>query len=136
MTHLDQRSLGRVAPERLDMSLDAGLRQFMVGVYNKVALGLVLSAGLAYLTSMVPPVRDAMFRTSADGRFAGHTLIGMIVAFAPLMVLLGSMFAMWTPSARGEGATCDLRTRASKGPFELWGPRATAPLQTRYQWPT
>jgi hypothetical protein len=51
MTHLDQRSLDRVAPERLDMSIDAGLRRFMIGVYNKVALGLVLSAGLAYLTS-------------------------------------------------------------------------------------
>jgi len=101
MTHLDQRSLDRVAPERLDMSIDAGLRRFMIGVYNKVALGLVLSAGLAYLTSIVPPVRDAMFRMTADGRFAGYTLVGMTVAFAPIVVLLGSMFAMRTPSARG-----------------------------------
>jgi FtsH-binding integral membrane protein len=103
MTHFDQRSLDQVAPERLDMSIDAGLRRFMIGVYNKVALGLVLSAGLAYLTSMVPPVRDAMFRMTPDGRFAGYTLIGMIVAFAPIVVLLGSMFAMRTPSARGAG---------------------------------
>ena len=27
-----------------DMAIDAGLRSFMLGVYNKVALGLVLSA--------------------------------------------------------------------------------------------
>ena len=29
-----------------DMSVDAGLRSFMLGVYNKMALGLVISAGL------------------------------------------------------------------------------------------
>ncbi|MCI3132792.1 Bax inhibitor-1/YccA family protein [Phenylobacterium aquaticum] len=103
MTHLDQDSLNRVAPTRLDMSLDVGLRRFMIGVYNKVALGLVLSAALAYLTSMVPPIRDAMFRLTPDGRFAGYTLIGMVVAFAPLVVLMGSMFAMRKPSARGAG---------------------------------
>ncbi|WP_068877997.1 MULTISPECIES: Bax inhibitor-1/YccA family protein [unclassified Phenylobacterium] len=95
----------RAAPvAQADMALDAGLRRFMLGVYNKVALGLVLSAALAYLTSMVPPVRDLMFRLSPDGRFAGYTALGMIVAFAPLVVLLGSMFAMRQPSARGAAA--------------------------------
>lgn len=96
-----QRSLPM---ERADMAVDASLRSFMVGVYNKVALGLVLSAALAYLTSMVPPVRDLMFRLTPDGRFAGYTLIGMVVAFAPLVVLLGSMFAMRQPTARGASA--------------------------------
>ena len=36
-----------VHADRADMSVDAGLRSFMLGVYNKVALGLVLSAVLA-----------------------------------------------------------------------------------------
>ena len=41
-----------------DMSVDAGLRGFMLGVYNKLALGLILSAGLAWLTSSFPvPLR-------------------------------------------------------------------------------
>jgi FtsH-binding integral membrane protein len=100
MTHMDHRTLP--APAQLDMAVDAGLRRFMLGVYNKVALGLALSAGLAYVTSMVAPVRDAMFRT-VDGRFAGYTLLGAVVAFAPLVVLLGSMFAMRKPTARGAG---------------------------------
>ena len=44
-----------------DMSMDVGLRKFMLGVYNKVALGLLLSATLAYITGTYPPVRDLMF---------------------------------------------------------------------------
>jgi FtsH-binding integral membrane protein len=101
MTHLDEHASQGAPTAPLDMALDAGLRSFMIGVYNKVALGLVLSAGMAYLTSMVPAVRDVMFRVNPEGRFAGYTLLGMVVAFAPLAVLLGSMFAMRRPSARG-----------------------------------
>jgi len=37
-----------------DMAVDAGLRAFMLGVYNKLALGLLLSAVLAYVTSDIP----------------------------------------------------------------------------------
>ena len=45
------RGYARTIPaDRADMSVDAGLRSFMLGVYNKVALGLVVSAALAYLT--------------------------------------------------------------------------------------
>ncbi|RAK59288.1 BAX inhibitor (BI)-1/YccA family protein [Phenylobacterium hankyongense] len=99
------RGYARTIPaDRADMSVDAGLRSFMLGVYNKVALGLVLSAGLAYLTGAYPPVRDLMFRVTADGRLAGFTLIGMIVAFAPLVVLLMSGFALRNPSPRSASA--------------------------------
>ena len=52
-----------------DMAVDAGLRAFMLGVYNKVGLGLLISAALAYVTSTVPPVRNLLFQVSADGRF-------------------------------------------------------------------
>ena len=38
--------------------VDEGLRSYMLSVYNKVALGLLLAAGLAYLTSSVPVARD------------------------------------------------------------------------------
>ena len=92
-----------VQADRADMSVDAGLRSFMLGVYNKVALGLVLSAGLAFLTGAYPPVRDLMFRLSVDGRLAGFTPLGMIVAFAPLVVLLVSGFALRNPTAKSAG---------------------------------
>ena len=72
-----------------DMSVDAGLRSFMLGVYTKVALGLVVSAAMAFVTGTYPPVRDLMFSVRADGRI-GMTLLGMIVTFAPLAVILFS----------------------------------------------
>ena len=84
-----------------DMSVDVGLRGFMLGVYNKVALGLVLSAGLAYLTGSFAPVRDMMF-TVANGR-VGYSIFGMIVAFAPLAVILFSGFAMKNVTPRSAG---------------------------------
>jgi FtsH-binding integral membrane protein len=96
------RGYSRSIPtDRADMSVDAGLRSFMLGVYNKMALGLVLSAGLAYLTSSVPGVRDMMF-TVANGR-VGYSLLGMIVAFAPLGVLLFSGFALKNQSPKTAG---------------------------------
>ena len=99
------RGYARTVPaDRADMSVDAGLRSFMLGVYNKVALGLVLSAALAFLTGSYPPVRDLMFRLTADGRLAGFTLLGMIVAFAPIVVLLVSGFALRNPTAKSAGA--------------------------------
>ena len=92
-----------VAPASADMSVDAGLRSFMLGVYNKVAIGLVVSAALAFITGSYPPVRDLMYQVTADGRFGGFTLLGMIVAFAPLVVLLGSNFVMKNPTAASAG---------------------------------
>ena len=88
--------------DRADMSVDAGLRSFMLGVYNKVALGILLSASLAFLTGTFPPVRDLMFSVSETGR-VGYTLIGMIVAFSPMVILLGSMFGMKNHSPRSAG---------------------------------
>jgi FtsH-binding integral membrane protein len=103
MANIDPGLQGVVA-RPTDMSLDAGLRRFMLGVYNKVALGLILSAGLAYLTSMVPAVRDLMFRLAPDGRFAGYTGLGLVVAFAPLGVLLISMFTLRQPTSKSASA--------------------------------
>jgi hypothetical protein len=82
---------GKAQTGSADMSVDVGLRGFMLGVYNKVALGLVLSAALAYLTGSFAPVRDLMF-TVANGR-VGYSILGLVVAFAPLAVLLFTGFA-------------------------------------------
>ena len=91
-----------VPADRADMSVDAGLRSFMLGVYNKVALGLVLSAALAFLTGTYPPVRDLMYAVTAQG--IRMTMLGMIVSFAPLVLLLISGFAIRNPSPASSGA--------------------------------
>jgi len=98
------RGYARSIPmDRADMSVDAGLRSFMLGVYNKVALGLVLSGALAYITSSVPAVRDLMFVVQG-GRLVGVTPLYMIVAFAPLVLLLVAGFALRNPKPQTAGA--------------------------------
>ena len=83
----------------MDMSVDAGLRGFMLGVYNKMGLGLMLSGILAYATYSIPPVRDALF--TANG---GYTMAGMALSFSPLLIMLIGMFAMKNPSKTGASA--------------------------------
>lgn len=99
---------GYSIPQTADMSVDAGLRSFMLGVYNKVAIGLVISAALAWVTGTYEPVQQLLFNTAVfpDGvtRLTGFTLLGMIVAFAPLVVLMGSGFVMRNPTSGGASA--------------------------------
>lgn len=89
----------------MDMSVDAGLRSFMLGVYNKLGLGLVVSGLLALATSQVPAVRDLFFQviTTPEGSAITYTGLGMIVSFLPIALLLGSMFFMRNPSKAGSG---------------------------------
>lgn len=90
----------RPADARADMAVDAGLRAFMLGVYNKLAIGLVVAGALAYVTGNVPAVGQYLFGPTADGTL-GYTPLGMIVAFSPLVMLFGSMFFMKNPTAGG-----------------------------------
>lgn len=86
-------------PAPAEMAIDQGLRSFMLGVYNKLTVGLLVATALAYATSSVEPIRDLMFQTTAEGRFAGFTALGWGVNFAPLVLVFGSMFFMKRPSA-------------------------------------
>jgi len=86
-----------------DMAVDAGLRGFMLGVYNKVALGLILSAALSFITGNVPAVRDLLWRADAIGR-REMTLLGMVIAFAPIGILLFQGFVR-QQSARSASLT-------------------------------
>lgn len=90
------------APAQADMSVDAGLRAFMLGVYNKLALGLVVSAALAYVTSAYEPARDLFYVVQGD-RLVGFTLLGTVLRFAPLLIILFGMFAMRNATPRSSG---------------------------------
>ncbi len=83
-----------------DMAVDAGLRGFMLGVYNKLALGLVLAAAVAWTVGNVPAVTQLMFRFVGE-RPVGYTPLGLAVAFAPLVLILFSGFFMRRPTAAG-----------------------------------
>ncbi len=88
---------------RADMAVDAGLRSFMLGVYNKVSLGLLLSAALAWATTSFAPVRDLLYVTTPEGRLVGFTMLGTIARFAPILALLVGMFGMRNVTPRSSG---------------------------------
>ncbi len=94
---------GRVDAAPADMAVDTGLRAFMLGVYNKVALGLVVSGILAYITGNVAPVQQLLFTVNEAGRLTGYTILGWIVAFAPLGLMLFGGFLLKNPSPRQAG---------------------------------
>ncbi|PWE18541.1 hypothetical protein DDZ18_02755 [Marinicauda salina] len=75
----------------MDTSVDQGLRNFMLGVYNKMGLGLLLSAVLAYVVGTVTPVTA----------FVLSPPMLYIVQFGPIALLFGSMFFMRNPSPTG-----------------------------------
>lgn len=85
------RGYSRAASAEVSLAaVDPGLRAFMVGVYNKLGLGLLVSAGLAYLTSSAPWVRDLLFRTAPEThRLVGLTTLGAATALSPILVMLG-----------------------------------------------
>lgn len=87
----------RPAPTHADMAVDAGLRSFMLGVYNKLALGLVLAGALAWTVGNVEAVQQLFYTTGADGSLA-MTPLGLGIQFAPLVLIFGSMFLMKRPS--------------------------------------
>ena len=73
----------------------------MLGVYNKMALGLVLSGVLAWVTSHQPVV-SAFFQPTMDGRM-GLTGLGQLLMWSPVIVLFGSMFMMRNATPKSSG---------------------------------
>lgn len=78
----------RAIPGTADMAVDAGLRSFMLGIYNKMGLGLLLSGILAYVVGTTP----ALYMTLLTPPLA------YVVMFGPLAILLISSFTMRNPS--------------------------------------
>ena len=86
-------------------AVDLGLRGYMLGIYNKVGLGLLLAAAIAYATATVPWLRDLLFRTGPHGAHrVTMTFLGSMAAFGPVFLLLGSGFALRKPTPLRTGA--------------------------------
>lgn len=100
-----QETCPREATAPAVAAIDQGLRRYMLAVYNKVALGLVLAGGLAYATSSVPVLRDLMFKPAPAGSASAVqlTLLGCLVAVAPIVVLLMSARTLSRPTPRSTG---------------------------------
>lgn len=88
----DYHSQARSIPTgRADMAVDAGLRAFMLGVYNKMGLGLLLSGALAWAVGTTPALYNTLLTPP----------LAYAVMFGPLAILLISSFTMRNPSPVG-----------------------------------
>lgn len=74
----------------------------MLGVYNKLALGLVLSGALAYAFAYTPLA--SLFYVMEGSQPVGLTMIGMAIRWAPLVVLLAAGFLMRNPTPQSAAA--------------------------------
>ncbi len=69
-------------------AVDAGLRSYMLRVYNYMLVGLVLTGATAYMVADVPAIRALFFAFDpATGRM-GITILGWVALFAPLAMVL------------------------------------------------
>ncbi|MDF1679770.1 Bax inhibitor-1/YccA family protein [Ponticaulis sp.] len=82
---------GQMPAGTMDTSTDEGLRKFMLGVYNKLALGILLAGVLAFVAGTVPPVTQLIFGTPFQ----------YVVQWGPIALIFGSMFFMRNPSPVG-----------------------------------
>ncbi len=70
--------------------VDAGLRQYMLRVYNYMGSGLLLSGIVAMLVANTS-ARDLFFQ-STGGAIVGYTGLGMVAVFAPIGLILAMSF--------------------------------------------
>lgn len=89
----DFQSIAARSSAPASMAVDAGLRGFMLGIYNKMAMGLVLSAAIAGVIGSSDALSALVFGTP----------LRYVVMFGPLALLLVSAFAMRRPSPLGAG---------------------------------
>lgn len=89
------RGFGAVDVRSMDTSVNAGLRTFMLGVYQKLALGIALSGGVAFLvgSGLVPGLTQLLLGTP----------LFYLFQFGPLVLILGSAFLMKNPSPLATG---------------------------------
>ena len=62
------------ASQTMDTSMDMGLRRFMLGIYNNMTIGLVITGLVAFFSSQSQPVMQAIYGTP----------LRWVVLFAPL----------------------------------------------------
>ena len=131
------RTQARTAPRSMDASLDAGLRSYMLGVYNYMAMALALTGGVAFVTANTPALLQAIFGTPLQWvvmlaplgivfylsarlhKMSPAAAQGWFWAFAGFFGLsLSSIFLAYTGT---DIARTFFVTAASFGALSLWG---------------
>jgi len=99
-----QYSQDRALPSAQEMAKDMGLRNFLLAIYQKMALGLVVTGGMAWAVANSPFFVELLYRLTPDNRVAGYTLLGYVFAFAPLALSFASGMFMNRLNAAVSGA--------------------------------
>lgn len=74
---------GQGSAQYRSATVDQGLRSYMLGVYNYMAIGLVLTGAAAYLTNYLAIAHDPS-QAVAQYRSIGLTSFGQMLYFSPL----------------------------------------------------
>jgi hypothetical protein len=85
------------------VELDAGLRSYMLKVYNYMAGGLVVTGLLAYVFGTVPELQNLLYVETARG--VGMSGLGWIITLAPLALVFFFSFRIGTMSLGAAQAT-------------------------------
>ncbi len=82
------------APQTADTaSYDAGLRSYMLSIYNYMASGVLLTGVVALLLASNPALMSVFFAESAAGRVS-PTMLGWIAMLSPLAIVLVMNFGV------------------------------------------
>ncbi len=67
---------------------DAGLRNYMLKIYNLMALALLLTGVMAMATLTFPPLMNIMYNVGPNSEIMGISTMGTIITFAPLGIAI------------------------------------------------
>jgi len=84
---------GRAGAKTKAIPSDPGLRSFLLGIYQKMALGLVITGAMAWAVANSPVLMSLLYQRDAEGHI-GYTGLGLCFAFAPLVLSLASNMFM------------------------------------------
>lgn len=95
---------GRASTATVDQAaLDVGLRRYMLGVYNYVASGVLLTGIVALVIASTPALSELFFTRVMTPRGAATvpTILGYVAIFSPLVIMfLGGAMARSTATAQ------------------------------------
>jgi FtsH-binding integral membrane protein len=81
------------------VGVDQGLRAYMLKIYNYMASALALTGVVALAASQSEAFTGMLYSFSPEGYPTGMSLFGYVIAFAPLVAILGLSFGINRMSA-------------------------------------
>jgi len=63
---------------------DAGLKSYMLKIYNYMTMALLLTGVMAFAVLNFPPLMNLMYNIGPRGEFTGFSMMGYVITFAPL----------------------------------------------------